>query len=143
MKRSLTLVTRMTLLIGVLFILVGATLVPATAQAQDKSATLARRDVDCTVQTSGDVQISETWELPLLWRAIHGRVSWRELKVRQFRRHFQVSEAGQDYQSGTTQAPGTFMVYQDKGLQVVKWFYTPASDTTRTFNVRYTLHGVL
>lgn len=115
---------------------------PATAQT--KTATQTRRDVDITIQKNGDVQFSETWEFRFTGGPFTFATRGVGLDKVEAVTDMSVSEGGRPYQattSGTT--PGTYQVYREGNQQIIKWYYTPTTNQTRTFTIRYTLRGAL
>ena len=114
------------------------------ADAQTKTATQTRRDVEVTIQKNGDVQVSETWEFRFTGGPFTFATRGIALNKVEAITDMSVSEGGRAYQltpSGST--AGTYQVYREGNYQVIKWYYTPAMNQTRTFTIRYTLRGAL
>lgn len=113
------------------------------ALAQDRSVEVTRRDGDITIQSNGDVQVVETWQT----RFIGGpfRFAFRSIPLDRITAidGWGVSENEQAYQPAGGESPGTFKVEQVGTERKITWYFTPTSDATRTFALRYTLHGVV
>ena len=115
----------------------------APAEAQTKVAVMTRRDIDITIQKNGDVQFVETWEFKYSGGPFTFATRGVGLDRVESVTEMQVSEGGKPYQQSASESPGTSKVYQEKGQQIIKWFYTPTSNQSRTFVVQYKLRGAL
>jgi uncharacterized membrane protein YgcG len=109
----------------------------------ERSVVVPRRDVDITIQSNGDVRMNETWQVQFIGGpytfAFRGIALERVEAIDQF----QVSEGEVEYQRISPAGHNTFSVYPDRGQQIVKWYFAPTRDTTRVFNIAYTLRGAL
>ncbi len=113
-------------------------------EAQSRSVTVTRRDIDITLQKNGDAKFVETWQVqfsgtPPFTFAFRGVQLKNVVSVD----GFQVSEGGRAYQESSSEAANTFRVYQEKGQQFAKWFFPPTTNQSRTFTIQYTMHGVI
>ena len=127
-----------------LILLVALLAVAVPADAQTKTATQTRRDVDITIQKNCDVQFVETWEFRYTGGPFTFATRGVGLDKVEAVTDMSVAESGRAYQAstgGTT--PGTFQVYREGSQQIIKWYYTPVSNQSRTFAIRYTLRGAL
>lgn len=116
---------------------------PAAAQAPDDGVVCERRDGDITILPDGSFQVVETWTVrfsegpftTLSHNFVVGRFSALH--------DWSLREGTQDYQEGEGSAPSTFNVRQEEEHIILTWFFSPASDETRTFTLRYTVDGAL
>lgn len=113
------------------------------ALAQSKSVVVSRRDVNIQILTNGDEQFEEVWHVQ--FRGGPFTFAFRGIAMHNLESvdGFQVSEGGQVYRSSTGGSANTFQVYDDEGQRFVKWFFPPTTNQTRTFSVKYTIHGAL
>ena len=130
-----------------LLVLVIGSLWPLPAWGQERSVEWQRFDVDITVHDDGTFTVVETMEI----RFIGGpfRYGYREIPGERLEALTDiqvVDEAGPyealpgDVQEGP---PRTFSVTRLGRTYNIRWFFQPVSDTTRTFQVRYRVHGGL
>jgi len=117
--------------------------IAAPVDAQEKNVVVPRRDIDITIQASGDVRFNETWQVQFIGGPFTNAFSGIGLDKVDAVTDFQISEGGRAYQQNSSEAANTFKVYPDQGLQVVKWYFSSTTNQTRTFNVQFTLRGVL
>lgn len=119
--------------------------IPPTATPTEtplpKTVQVARRDGDLTLLPNGDVQFIETWNIhfnggpfQLAYRAwlFGGYDSIGD---------WGVSENERAYRQDTSQAPYTFTVTKANAQNTLTWYFPPTTSETRTFVLRYTVHG--
>ncbi len=56
---------------------------------------------------------------------------------------FAVADEQGPYRMAQEETPGTFWVQEDEDGWVVRWYFGPVSDVTRTFTLRYRVYGAL
>lgn len=111
--------------------------------AQERSVTVPRRDADITINPDGSVEVVETWEV-----RFHGgpfRFAFREIpgdKVSAITVQG-VSENGTPFKSGSREEPGTYKVEANASNRTLTWYFTPAENETRVFELRYVLKDAL
>jgi uncharacterized membrane protein len=116
---------------------------PAQAQSPDEAIVVEQRQADFTIRPNGDVAVQERWQV----RVSGGPVTSLVHKVGTNRvediSDWGVQAGEETYQPGEAQRPGTFSVEPSGNKIELHWFFEPASETTRSFTLRYTLHGAL
>ncbi len=113
------------------------------AAAQNKSVLWNRFDVTITVNPDGTFDVAEEQEIQFTGGPF--TYGYREIskKYTEGITDVQVVDAQGPYRQSHEEQPGTFYV-EDRGDSVyVKWFFAPTSDATRTFTIRYRVHGGL
>lgn len=120
-------------------------LTPA-ASAQTKSVIVQRRDGDITILSNGDVQIAETWVVRFDGGPFH--TAFRALDTSRVENVTDISiqEGKQAYtynRGANTEAEGTFDAGATNNSLRIQWYFAPATNETRTFTLRYTLHGAV
>ncbi|MBI3912733.1 MAG: DUF2207 domain-containing protein, partial [Chloroflexi bacterium] len=125
-----------------LFALLALFIMPA--EAQSRSVTVPRRDIEIQIQPNGDVNFNETWQVqfsgsPPFTFAFRGILLQRVDSIT----NFLVSEGGRAYSQSSSESANTFRVYAEEGQQFVRWYFPPTTNQTRTFNLQYTLRGAL
>ena len=115
----------------------------SVARAQDKSVVVERRDADMTIHTDGSVEVVETWSVQFQGGPF--RFAFREIPFNRISslRFEGVSEKGIEYTRAGTQEPNTFRVDFASGGRTIYWYFEPATNQTRTFQLRYTLQDAL
>jgi uncharacterized membrane protein len=111
--------------------------------AQDKSVVVERRDADMTIHADGTVDVVETWVVGFQggpFRFAFRSIPLNRISALQFQG---VSENGTAYVREGTERPTTYRVDIDKGGRTIYWYFPPAMNETRTFELRYTLHDAL
>ncbi len=118
-------------------------LIALPVSAQSKSVVWNRFDVDITVNPDGTFDVIEKQEI----RFIGGPFTYgfRDISTRYTEdiTDIRVGDVNGDYLQSKGEEPGTYYVEQRADSMYVKWFFEPATDTTRTFYVRYKVHGGL
>src|SRR5437867_11073159 len=126
----------------VLALLFLALVEPVAAMAQAKAASWDRYDVALAIQPNGDVQATETQTLAFSGSFSH---AFRDLGLSRSTgiTDVQVSEPNQPYRPGTNQ-PNTYQVSNpDPNMLRVDWWFPPTENASRTFVLRYVIHGTL
>jgi uncharacterized membrane protein YgcG len=113
------------------------------ALAQDRSVTVERRDGVMTIARDGTVQVVETWKVHFYGGPF--RFAFRSIPLNKVDDidGWGVSEGGQAYREASGEEPGTFKLEKDGNERKITWYFPQTSDATRTFELRYTLHGAL
>lgn len=133
---------RFTLLVPCLIVLLLAAS-GAAAFAQDRSVVVRERSADVTIQSNGDARVVETWVVDFqggpFRRAFLGLPTERfsDVTIQG------VSEDGRAYTLATSDQPGTYTVETSGNERTVTWFFEPATNATRTFQIEYTLGEAL
>ena len=114
---------------------------PGVAAA--RSVTLVQRGADFTILTNGDVLVVETWKV-----AFHGgpfHYAFRSIPYRRLEGvdGWDIAEGERTYRPASSGEPYTFDVTNAADASKVTWYFPETTDATRTFTLRYTLHGVL
>lgn len=128
---------------AVFFLLVLLFPAASGAHAQGKSVVVERRDADMTIHTDGTVDVVETWVVDFQggpFRFAFRSIPYNRISSLQFQG---VSENGEEYQRDGSEDPGTYRVEIDGSGRTIYWYFGPATNETRTFELRYTLHDAL
>ncbi len=127
-----------------LLVLCGVTLFSASvAHAQSKSVVVERRDGDMTIHADGHVDVVETWVVHFQggpFRFAFREIPYNRISSLQFQG---VSENGTAFTRDNTQDPNTYRVEAGSGRRTIYWYFSPTTDETRTFELRYTLYDAL
>ncbi|NJP07928.1 MAG: DUF2207 domain-containing protein [Chloroflexaceae bacterium] len=112
------------------------------ASAQTKAVILEQRHGIFTILPNGDVQCVETWQMHLSGGPF--RQAFREISLERLAgvSGWELSEGDQRYRLGQGE-PGTFHVDNTDHRSTITWVFAETSDATRTFELRYTLHGAI
>jgi hypothetical protein len=112
------------------------------AQAQDRSVVAERYDVDVSVLDDGALDVVE--HLTLDFSGGPFRHGYRDIQLGRVEaiRDVQVSEPGRPYQPGA-ERPGTYDTTRREGALRIDWWFPPARNETRTFEIRYRAEGAL
>lgn len=130
--------SRLLLLVFFLF-----ALLPLQANAQDRSVIVQRRDADMTINSDGSVNVVETWVVDFQggpFRFAFRTIPFNRISSLTFDG---VSEDGTPYTRADTESPGTFNVEYGNGERTITWYFPPATDAVRTFQLYYTLTDAL
>lgn len=127
---------------GLVFLTLLFASLPALGLAQGKSVVVERRDGDVTILPNGDMNFVETWQVRFEGGPFHYAFRGIARSRNDGITNWAVSENGIQYRESGSENAGTFETYDDteKNEQVVKWFFNSATDTTKTFEIRYTVH---
>jgi hypothetical protein len=116
------------------------------ALSQSQPAVVWQRyDVDLTVQTDGSLAVAETQAIAFNGTVQHGQ------RVIPLDRTTAITDVGvaeqtggreQSYTSGSNR-PGTFATERVSDGFSIDWWFTPATNTTRSFVVRYVAHDAV
>lgn len=126
-------------------VLVALVAVPAAASgyAQTRSFYWDRFDVDITVNRDGSFDVVETQTIVFVggpfrfgFRGIDGRLTEGITDIA-------VADDEGEYTPGFGEEPRTFTVTQEGQETVVRWYFEPLADETRTFVIRYRVLGGL
>jgi len=118
----------------------------APARDWSKSVQVLRRSGEFFIQPDGRVEVEETWEVRFRGGPFH--YAFRSIFYSRLEQvtDWQIVEGEQIYRQVEDEAqagPYTFWV-EDDGIQSrVVWYFPETRSATRTFTLRYTLHGVL
>ncbi len=128
---------RAAVLLGLLLLLTGY---------RRKSVQVLRREGEFFVRPDGRVEVVETWEVR--FRGGPFRRAFRSIPYRRLEAitDWSVAEGDRTYRAvfdGSAAEPYTFWVDDDLVESRVEWFFPETRDATRTFTLRYTLHGGL
>ncbi|TMC60578.1 MAG: DUF2207 domain-containing protein, partial [Chloroflexi bacterium] len=127
------------------FALVLFTLGSVEAQSSSKVYRFKRLDSDVSVQPNGDLQIVETQE----YQYVQGSFTFgfRDIPTARLDRitNIGVSDDTRKYQpTDSTGIPFSFTTFTtDNGDLEIRWFYPATRNTSKTFNVAYTVVGGL
>jgi len=113
------------------------------AHAQDKAVEVERRDADMTINADGTVNVVETWVVNFQggpFRYAFRSIPFNRISGLEFQG---VSENGTPYARADTEQPNTYRVEFDQDGRAIYWYFEPATNETRTFQLRYTLHDAL
>jgi hypothetical protein len=132
-------------LVLVVFVVVLVPASPVAAQEAARSVDWQRFDVDLTVQSDGSVNVVET-------QAIHFTGSYqqgyrlvpldRTTGVRAVSVDETVGGQSVPYAPGTDR-PGTYSTSTNADGLRIDWWFSPTSNATRVFTLRYTLDGAI
>ncbi|HFC09082.1 MAG TPA: DUF2207 domain-containing protein [Chloroflexi bacterium] len=111
-----------------------------------KSVEVLRRQGEFFIRPDGRVEVTETWEVR--FRGGPFRKAFRSIPYYRLEgvSDWQIAEDGQTYrevEGAAEAAPYTFWVEDDGTESRVVWRFPETHSATRTFTLRYTLHGVL
>ncbi len=128
---------------ALLFLLVCLAALPFGAHAQSKAVIVERRDANMTLNADGTVNVVETWVVKFQGGPF--RFAFRSIPLHRISAlEFQgVSENGAAYARADTEQPNTYRVQSDGGERALYWYFEPATNETRTFQLRYTLYDAL
>jgi uncharacterized membrane protein len=131
-----------TTFIALICILLSLLVAPAVL-AQEKSVTVERRDGSYTIASDGTVQVIETWRVRFSGGPF--RFAFRSIPLNRVQAidGWGVREAGRAYREASGEASGTFTLDSENNERKITWYFDQTSDATRTFELRYTLHGAL
>lgn len=127
----------------VLLILMGAVPTTARSHAQTRSFYWDRFDVDITIHRDGSFDVVETQTIVFIggpfrfgFRGIDGRLTEGITDIA-------VADDAGDYTAGFDETPRTFTVAREGQETVIRWYFEPLADETRTFVLRYRVLGGL
>lgn len=130
------------LTVVLLFTLVAVPTV-ARSQAQTRSFYWERFDVDITVNRDGSFDVVETQTIVFIggpfrfgFRGIDGRLTEGITDIA-------VADDEGDYTMDFGETPRTFTVTREGEETVIRWYFEPLADETRTFVLRYRVLGGL
>lgn len=129
------------ILVPILFVLFA--LSASVAYAQNKSVVVERRDADMTIHADGSVDVVETWVVNFQggpFRFAFRSIPFNRISSLAFQG---VSENGSLYDLSGSETPNTYTVKSAYGERTVTWYFPPATNETRTFELRYTLYDAL
>ncbi len=118
----------------------------ALAGCGGKSVEVLRREGEFFIRPDGQVDVIEIWEVR--FRGGPFQQAFRSIPYHRLEgvTHWQIAENGQAYRQvadETEAAPKTFWVEDDGFQSKVVWRFPETRNASRTFTLRYTLHGVL
>ncbi len=113
------------------------------AAAPGKQVVWERIDVDLTINPDGTVDVEERWRITFEGGPF--RYGYRRIETRYLTdiTNIRVLDEEGPYRPGTEKAPRTFVLESSSQELTIRWFFEPLSDTTRTFILRYRVHGAL
>jgi uncharacterized protein (TIGR04222 family) len=133
------------LAVGLLLLL----LLPNVAEAQSaagRSVTWQRYDVDLAIQADGSVNVTETQAIAFSGTYQSGFRSIPKARTTGITAVGVAELANgqpRPYTRGSSQQPGTYSL-SDSGTDLrVNWYFSPTTNTTRTFVLTYTVQGAL
>lgn len=118
-------------------------LTASVAFAQDKSVVVLRRDADMTINKDGSVEVIETWVVQFQggpFRFAFRTIPFNNISSLVFDG---VSENGEEYLRAGSETPNTFTVEAGNAERTITWYFTPTTNKTRTFQLRYHLYDAL
>jgi uncharacterized membrane protein len=115
----------------------------APAGAQTKSLYWKRFDVDVTVQPNGDLRVTETQEITFLGGLFHYGYAIIPGDRLDDITDIEVWEGDRRYQTGRSGGDYTFQSGWEDGDLSVRWYFPYTSDSTHTFEFRYTVKGAV
>jgi hypothetical protein len=131
------------LLIWTLIALITLAWLVVPAGAQTKSLYWKRFDVDVIVQPNGDLRVTETQEIVFLGGPFHYGFATIPGDRLDDITDIEVWENGQPYQQSSSSQEYTFRTRWEDGDLSVQWYFPYTSDTTHTFEFRYTVKGAV
>ncbi|NJK79314.1 MAG: DUF2207 domain-containing protein, partial [Chloroflexaceae bacterium] len=110
---------------------------------QDRSVVVERRDGNVTIEQDGDLRFVETWEVRFDGGPF--RFAFRDIPLDRLTgiSDWSVRANGQQYQNSDSTMQGTFLVAGDGGSERITWYFPPATNETRVFELSYTVEGAL
>ncbi len=113
------------------------------AAAPGKSVVWERIDVTLTINPDGTVDVEEQWRITFEGGPF--RYGYRRIETRYLTdiTDIQVLDEEGPYYPGTAETPRAFVLGKTSQTLTIRWFFEPISDTTRTFILRYRVHGAL
>ncbi len=130
----------------ILFLLLIAALLPLRTQAQDASVTWERFDATITIHDDGSFTVRETWKIRFGEGSF--RAGYREIPMPGVDSLKQVRVWDEEGPFLTTtegaEKPRTFILgKREAEAFFIRWFFDPASNAERTFNLSYRVYGVI
>lgn len=127
-----------------LLILTVLALIPGQAVAQARSYSFERVAVDLRLNSDGTLEVAEQYTYRFsggpFQRALRGIARSGFDAIRDVR----VGEGDTPYRAAFQgEQPGTFIVENNVDELLVRWFYPPTSDATRTFTLSYSVEGAV
>ncbi len=122
-------------------------LVALPGLAQSKSVDWQRMDVDITVNPDGTFTVVETLQIRFLGGPF--RFGFRRIPRDRLEKidNVRVQDENGAYKALDVRVeqgpPRSFTVYTVGDDYYIRWFFSPVSDTTRTFRISYRVHGGL
>ena len=115
----------------------------APASAQTKSVYAERYDVDATVLPNGELRVVETLEMTFQGGSF--RFGYRVIFANRLENitNVEVWEGDRPYQRSEFSGEYTFKTSWEEGGLKVTWFFPATTNATRTFEIRYTVQGVV
>jgi len=112
-------------------------------QAQSKTYTWDRLDVDITVLENSDIRVIETQQFTYTSGEFH--YGYREIPTDKLERitDVEVWEGDRQYQRGYGSDYTYETFYNEDGDFVIKWYYPGYRDSTHTYTIKYTVKGAL
>jgi len=135
-------VTRWRVLILACLILALST-VAGLAYAQGRSVVGERFDVDLTVQTNGDVDVTETRTIAFQGGPFHYGFRTIPLSRLEGITNVEFYEGDRRYQQSSNESPYTFKTSVKGGDFNLRWYFPETSDSTHTFILKYTAKGAV
>ncbi len=113
------------------------------AATPGKQVVWERIDVNLTINPDGTVDVEEQWRITFEGGPF--RYGYRRIETRYLTdiTDVQVLDEEGPYRPGTAEAPRVFVLESSSQALTIRWFFEPLSDTTRTFILRYRVHGAL
>ncbi len=133
--------SRLKILFPCIFILFALT--TSLAFAQDRSVVVQRRDAEMTINTDGSVAVVETWGVDFQggpFRFAFRTIPFNKISSLVFEG---VSENGENYLRADSETPNTFNLKAGTGERTITWYFSPTTNSTRTFQLRYHLYDPL
>lgn len=115
----------------------------APAGAQTKSLYWKRFDVDVTVGSNGDLRVVETQEITFLGGPFHYGYAIIPGDRLDDITDIEVWEGDRRYQPSRSMGDYTFQSGWEDGDLSVRWYFPYTSDSTHTFEFRYTVKGAV
>jgi uncharacterized membrane protein len=111
--------------------------------AQTKSLYWKRFDVDVNVLPDGDIRVIETQEITFLGGPFHYGFAVIPADRLDDIKNVEVWEGDRQYQQSGSQNEYTFQTEWEDGDLVVEWYFPYTSDSSHTFEFRYTVEGAV
>lgn len=113
------------------------------ASAQSKSVVVPARNGDVTIQTNGNMDFDEEWVVKFIGGPF--TFAYRCIEQGKYDRitNWGVNQDGIEFTQSSSGRAGTYQLYTENNQDCIKWYFSPVSNASRTFNLHYTVEGGL
>ena len=111
--------------------------------AQSKSVVVPSRNGDVTIQTDGSMDFDEEWNVQFIGGPF--TFAYRCIQQGKYDRisNWGVRQNGVEFTQSSSGRAGTYQLYTENDQDCIKWYFSPVSNATRTFDLRYKILGGL